>query len=157
MELEREINLTFVTTADPATTLALLGDVPEASRHMPDVARVEATADGHRWTMKKLGMGKVSHQAVYCSEFITDAANGTVTWGARRDLGNSWAHGAWTVRAEGTGAHVHLCSSFGVQMPVPAMLRSMALKVFEREYTRLMSAYCDHLKRTLDGGDGRLR
>ena len=157
MELEREILKTFTTVAAPDEVLNLLANVPESARHMPDVETVVANDDGHCWTMRKLGAGKISHQATYTSRFVADASAGTVTWGARRDLGNSWAHGQWRVEARDGGSVVHLRSSFGVRLPVPALLKKMALAVFEREYGRLMDAYCTHLKSTLDGGDGRLR
>lgn len=157
MELEREITITFTTRATPERVLGLLSNVVESSRHMPDVESVLENDDGHCWTMKKLGAGKISHQATYTSRFVPDPDALTVTWGARPDLGNSWAHGQWRIEAAADGSSVTLCSSFGVRLPVPKVLKKMALAVFEREYRRLMDAYCGQLKRTLDGGDGRLR
>lgn len=156
MELSREIVKTFRTSASPARVLALLGDVPASGAHMPDVERIEACADGHRWSMKRLGAGKISLQAVYCSRFVADSEALTVTWGPRPDLGNSWAEGQWQVRPESVGSEVLLRSVFGVSLPLPGLMKRPALAVFEREYGRLLQTYCDHLKETLDGGDGRI-
>lgn len=123
---------------------------------MPDVERIEACPDGHRWLMKKLGAGKISLQAEYCSRFIADEVAQTVTWTRRPDLGNSWAEGAWRVTARGSGSEVHLRSVFGVNLPLPGLMKRPALAIFEREYGRLIETYCAHIKQTLDGGDGRL-
>lgn len=157
MELSREIVRTFHTSASPSRVLELLGDVPESAAHMPDVERVELCADGHRWLMKRLGAGKISLQAVYCSRFVADPEALTVVWGPRRDLGNSWAQGEWRVREHGVGSEVHLRSVFGVNLPLPGLMKRPALAIFQREYGRLIATYCEHLKQTLDGGDGRLQ
>ncbi len=156
MELSREIVRTFQTSASPSRVIELLGDVPRSGAHMPDVERIDACADGHRWSMKRLGAGRVSLQAVYCSRFVADLEALTVTWGPRPDLGNSWAEGEWQVSVRGAGSEVRLRSVFGVNLPLPGLMKRPALAVFEREYGRLIKTYCEHLKRTLDGGDGRI-
>ena len=116
MELEREILKTFTTVAAPDEVLNLLANVPDSARHMPDVETVVANDDGHCWTMKKLGAGKISHQATYTSRFVADASVARSPGGP---AGTSRFLGARPVARGGSrrGSVVHLRSSFSVRLP----------------------------------------
>lgn len=149
----------FETSASKTEVLELLSKIEESAKHMPNVERVEPGPEENsfKWTLEKLGAGPISLQVWYCSLYSVDENAQRISWEPVDDLGNSFARGAWTISERDGKTFVELDSEFGAQMPVPRLMRGAAEKVLDREYNRVLDNYTGNLKKTLDGGDGRLR
>lgn len=149
----------FETTAPPERVMELLGELPEAARHMPNVEKVEAGPEpgAYTYTLEKIGAGPISMQVWYRSVFSVKPEDRRVSWEPVEGVGNSMARGSWTVSPRDEGSLVELDSEFGANMPVPRIMKGAAEGFLDREYNRVLDTYCANLKATLDGGDGRMR
>lgn len=149
----------FETSASPDRVLELIGDVPEAGRHMPNIEKIEAGPESGAYTylLEKIGAGPISLQVTYRSIFTVDAEAKTVTWNPVEGFGNSFTKGSWKVTPSGEGSRVELDSEFGANMPVPRIMKGAADSFLDKEYNRVLDTYTANLKKTLDGGDGRIR
>lgn len=149
----------FETSASASEVMALLGTIEGSAQHMPNVEKVEPGPEENsfKWTLERLGAGPISMQVWYCSVYDVDEAAGTVKWKPVEGEGNAYAQGQWSVVERDGKTVVELDSEFGAQMPVPRLMKGAAEKVLDREYNRVLDNYTANLKKTLDGGDGRLR
>lgn len=159
MDVSATADHSFRVPATPAAALALVADVPDSVSHFPGLEGFEPAGPGAwRWTLARLGSGKLSLQTVYTCRYTHDAAAGTVRWvavGAPGD--NARVEGAWTVVPDGTGARLRLVNTLQVNVPVPRLLRRPAEALVARENERLITHYIANLEVTLAGGDGRVR
>ncbi len=149
----------FETSAPRSEVMALLGTIEFSAQHMPNVEKVEPGPEENSftWTLEKLGAGPISMQVWYCSVYDVNEDAGTVVWKPVEGQGNAYARGRWSVTERDGKTFVELDSEFGAQMPVPRMMKGAAEKVLDREYNRVLDNYTGNLKKTLDGGNGRLR
>lgn len=159
MDVSATADHTFTVPASPAEAFALVSDVPDSVAHFPGLDAFDAAGPGAwRWTLAKLGSGKLSLQTVYTCRYTSDARTRGVRWVAVAAPGdNARVEGSWTIHADGTGARIRLVNTLAVTVPVPRLMRRAAESLVGRENNRLIARYVENLQRTLAGGDGRVR
>jgi len=157
LELNSHFERAIDVRATPAQVYAVVADVPDSVAHFPDVESLVLEGGAYRWTLKKAGVGRLSMQLVYACRYRTDEDALTVSWAADSTVGNAEVSGRWTIDARGTGTRLTLHNDLVLRANAPRLLRKAAEPVFVRENQRLMGIYMDHLKKTFDGGNGRVK
>jgi carbon monoxide dehydrogenase subunit G len=159
MDVSATADHSFSVPASPDEAFALVSDVPDSVRHFPGLESFDAAGPGAwRWTLAKLGSGKLSLQTIYTCRYTSDAGTHGVRWvAADAAEDNARAEGTWTITAEGSGARVRLVNTLTVTVPVPRLMRRPAQALVRRENERLIKRYVDNIQITLGGGDGRVR
>jgi len=135
---------------------ALLADVPDSTRHFPDLEKVVRHEDGYLWTVKKAGVGRLSAQMIYCCRYTSDDDARTVRWDPIRGVGNSTVHGSWRLEEVGGGTRLNLHNELTMHLDIPRLMVRAARPVVDQISAKLMGKYLENLKRTLSGGDGRV-
>lgn len=149
----------FLTSAEPERVMDLLREIDEHGSHMPSVQRIEPgpKTDAYHWILEPMGAGPLSLQCTYCSLYVVDDEKQTVTWEPVDGTYVSFSRGNWQVERRGDKTHVALDSEFGLEAPVPRLMKGAAAKVLDLEYNRILDGYTSNLATTLDGKDGRIR
>jgi carbon monoxide dehydrogenase subunit G len=159
MDVSATADQTFTVPASPEAAFALVSDVPDSVSHFPGLDAFDADGPATwRWTLAKLGSGKLSLQTIYTCRYTSDARARTVRWvavGAPQD--NARVEGTWTITPDGAGARLRLVNTLSIEVPVPRLMRRPAEALVSRENSRLIAQYIENLKVTLGGGDGRVR
>ncbi len=135
---------------------ALLADVPDSTRHFPDLERVVRHDGGYLWYVKKAGIGRLSAQMVYACRYSSDDDARTVRWDAIEGAGNSTVHGSWRLEERGGGTRLNLHNHLVMHLDIPRLMVRAARPVVDQISAKLMGQYLENLKRTLSGGDGRV-
>ena len=157
LELRSHFERTIDVRATPSEVYDVVADVPDSVAHFPDLESLVPERDSYRWTLKRAGVGRLSMQLVYACCYRTDDDALTVSWTAVAGVGNAEVSGHWGIEPHGDGTRLTLYNDLVLRANAPRLLRKAAEPVFVRENQRLMGRYMDNLKRTFDGGDGRLR
>ena len=141
----------FETPASPEEVMAVLREIDEHARHMPSVDRVEPgpEPDSYHWILEPMGAGPLSLQCTYCSLYVVDEDARTVTWTPVDGRYNSFSRGSWRVERRGDTTHVRLDSEFGIEAPVPRLMKGAASKVLDHEYNRILDGYTGNLANAL--------
>ncbi len=158
LELSSRVQRSIEVSAPPEKVYAVVADVPDSVAHFPEVEALMPDGDAYRWTLKKAGVGKMAMQLVYACRYLTDDDALSVSWTPVDSVGNAVMSGHWTIEPNGTGTRLTLNNELTLRARrAPRLLRKAAEPVFTRENQRLMGTYLENLKRTFEGGDGRVR
>lgn len=159
MDVSATADHNFSVPASPDQTFALVSDVPDSVAHFPGLERLDGAGPGAwRWTLNRIGSGKLSLQTIYTCHYTSDARTQRVQWvAADGPTDNAQVSGAWTITAEGAGARVRLVNTLTVTVQVPRLMRRPAEALVRRENERLIQRYVENIQATLRGGDGRVR
>lgn len=159
MQLSTTATRTLTVPAPVETTWALIADVPDSVAHFAGLESfLPDGPDTWRWTLKRLGAGKLSLQTVYTCVYATDPAARVVTWSAARaPADNAAVEGSWTLTAAGSGSRLVLVNQLTLDMDLPRVMRRPAQALVTRENAALIDRYLANLRVTLSGGDGRVR
>ena len=143
--------------AKPEEVLALLRVVPDSAAHFPDVVALEPEQGGWRWTFKGVDIGPIKAQLVYACRYEVDDASMSMHWTAIEGVGNGKLDGRWRIKpGSGGGTRLFLDNRFRIELPIPGLFKNKAGKIVGGENDRQIKEYLANLKRTFDGGDGRV-
>ena len=157
LELSSRIQRSIDVSAPPDQVYAVVANVPDSVAHFPELEALVPDGDAYRWTLKKAGVGKMAMQLVYACKYLTDDDRLAVSWSPVSHVGNAEMSGHWTIEPRGSGTRLTLNNELILRARAPRLLRKAAEPVFVRENQRLMGTYLENLKRTFEGGDGRVR
>ncbi len=157
LELTSHFERAIDVRATPAQVYEVVANVPDSVAHFPDLESLVPEDGAYRWTLKKAGVGRMSMQLVYACRYRTDEGALSVSWTAVSGVGNAAVSGHWTIEPRGEGTRLTLNNDLVLRANAPRLLRKAAEPIFVRENQRLMGIYMDNLKRTFDGGDGRVK
>lgn len=149
MELKSHTRKSITTRADPDAVYALLADVPRSVAHFPDLESIALEKGLYFWRMKKLGVGPVQFQVTYGAKYTFDPATRAVSWESAPGAGNTQVTGRWVIEPGGQ-TRFTLDTAFCFEAPFPGFLRGTAESLMAKENDRLIAAYLENLKRTLD-------
>ena len=135
---------------------ALLADVPDSTRHFPDLERVVRHEGGYLWTVKKAGVGRLSAQMIYACRYTSDDAARTVRSDAIEGAGNTTVYGSWRLEERGGRTRLNLHNKLVMHLDIPRLMVRAARPVVDQISGRLMGQYLENLKQTFSGGDGRV-
>jgi carbon monoxide dehydrogenase subunit G len=156
IELTSHVERSVEVAVEPEQAFALLCDVPDSVSHFPDLDRLTGADGTYTWTLKKVGVGKVSIQLVYACAYANDPATRSLTWTPVEGVGNGVVSGSWSVEAVGSGTRLTLRNHLVLTLDLPRLLRGVAEGLVARENARMIEAYVANLATTLRGGDGRV-
>jgi carbon monoxide dehydrogenase subunit G len=157
MDLNASVSRSLQTTATPDQVYALLADVPRSVAHFPDLEALVPTGDIYEWRLKKLGAGPLIFQVVYASRYHFDPVGKRVWWEPVPNRGNTRVEGKWIIQPHGAGTRFTMEAKYQVDTPFPRLMRPAAEAIMEKENDRIIGAYMENLKKTMEGGNGRLR
>lgn len=138
--------------ASAQEAFALLSDVPRSASHYPKLAHLEDLGkNSYRWEMEPVGSGPVHVQTIYASKYVTNKSKGTVTWTPVPGEGNARVAGSWTISAHKGFTRLQLEIRGSVDLPLPALMKSVAEPIVEFEFESLTEQYLDHIAQALGG------
>lgn len=153
IDLNLATHYVFEVNASAETTFLLLSDISKASSLHPTLHSIKDMGKGiYRWEMKKYGAGKFHVQTVYTCQYYSDAVAGTVVWTPVEGEGNAQVSGSFIVKAQGKNAIVEANIEMNGALPLPAIMKKMALQMIASENRKLTEKYIANLMNELDGG-----
>lgn len=142
----------FDVKASAKEAFALLSDVPRSASHYPKLAHLEDLGkNAYRWEMEPVGSGPVHVQTVYASKYVANKSKGTVTWTPVAGEGNARVAGSWTITEHPGFTRLVLEINGSVDLPLPALMKSVAEPIVEFEFESLTEQYIDAIAQTLGG------
>ena len=142
----------FDVKASAKEAFALLSDVPRSASHYPKLAHLEDLGkNSYRWEMEPVGSGPVHVQTVYASKYVANKAKGTVTWTPVPGEGNARVAGSWTITEHPGCTRLVLEINGSVDLPLPALMKTVAEPIVEFEFESLTEQYIDAIAQTLGG------
>ncbi len=137
---------------------ALVADPQQSLAHFPSLQRVVQEGERYTWFFEPKGAGPVSIQLVCAVTYERDPAARVIRWRSVEGVGNGRTSGEWRVEPlSERSARLHLHNETCISVPLPRLLRPIGEALVARENRGLVATYLDNLRRTLAGGDGRLR
>jgi len=141
-----DLGYEFSVRAPFDAVFAVLSDVVASASHFPGVERlVDAGGGVFRWEMQRIGMGSVSMRTVYASTYVSDRALGSVTWTPVEGVGNARIGGRWQLTDRRRATDLVLRIHGRVELPLPALMRSVAAPLVKGEFEKRVDAYVDTL------------
>jgi carbon monoxide dehydrogenase subunit G len=148
-----DLGYEFEVRAPFEEVFGLLSDVPASVAHFPKVQRLTDLGDGvYRWEMQKVGTAQVNLQTVYASRYVSDKAQGRVTWTPVPGVGNAQVGGSWKIADhQGRSTKCVLEIEGTVAVALPGLMKPVVAPVVEGEFERLVEKYIANLIRTFGG------
>ena len=143
--------------ATPDETYAILADVPDSVAHFPRVASLVPENGGYTWTLETLGVGKFTIRTSYGCKYHVEAKTHSVSWEPIAGVGNTRVSGHWTIQPSGSATHLSIDNTAELTLDIPRLFSGMAHKIVQRENNQRLEEYLQNLRRTLEGGNGRVR
>ena len=156
IELTSRFRGSVEVSADPDEVYAVISNVPDSVAHFPVLEALTEENGGFTWVLKKLGAGKLSARCKWASRYEVDPEARTVTWTPIPGVGNSTVSGGWTVQETPRGSRLTMRNDLVFRVNAPRIFRRAAEPVFARENDKVLNTYLANLKKTFDGGDGRV-
>lgn len=152
MNVTVEFKQGFRVPASPAAVFDLLADVPRSVGHFPELKQLVPLGEGaYRWEMKPLGAAGISHQVIYASRYVADAASRSVIWTPVKKVGNGQIEGRWLYKADRAGTAIDFATVGELEVPVPLLLRAVAAPFVQGEFRRQVQRYLDNIRAALGG------
>lgn len=147
-----ELGYEFTVKAPADDAFALLADVPASASHFPRVHRLIDLGGGvYRWEMERVGVAQITHQTIYTSRYVADAARRVVTWTPEPDQGNARIGGSWSVDTRGRSTRLVLAVRGEMTIPLPALMQAVVAPVVHGEFAKMVETYIDNLTVRLGG------
>jgi carbon monoxide dehydrogenase subunit G len=147
-----ELGYEFEVKSPFKDVFAVLSDVPTSVSHFPKVDKLVDEGGGvYRWEMKKMGVGSIGLQTVYASKYQSDAKRGTVAWTPVAGVGNAQVGGSWTIQDQGQSTALTLEITATVEVPAPALMKSMIAPMVAAEFEGLVDRYVENLVAAFGG------
>jgi carbon monoxide dehydrogenase subunit G len=141
-----DLGYRFSVRAPFREVFAVLSDVPVSVGFFPKVQRLVDMGRGtYRWEMQRIGVGTAGLQTVYASRYVADRAKGTVTWTPVEGVGNAQVGGSWKLTDRRKTTEIELRIHGTVEVPLPALMKTVAGPLVKGEFEKLVDAYVDNL------------
>ena len=146
-----KLNKKFTVSADIDRVFQLLADVPASTSHFPDLDNLIAeAANTYRWEMKKIGLGPINFQTIYCCEYFCDSDTKTITWQPRDTAdNNAKVSGQWLITSTAEGCDVILETDAVMTIPLPSLAGIGLKPIVKIEFETLTNTYIKNLTRAL--------
>lgn len=142
----------FDVKASAKEAFELLSDVPRSASHYPKLAQlVDLGKNAYRWEMEPVGSGPVHVQTVYASKYVSNPSKGSITWTPVPGEGNARVAGSWAISAHKGFTRLVLEINGSVDLPLPALMKTVAEPIVEFEFESLTEQYIDAIAQTLGG------
>ncbi len=147
-----EMGYEFTVRAPYKEVFDLLANVPRSVSHFPKVERLVDLGRGiYRWEMEEVGTAHFNIQTIYASKYVSDRKKGLITWTPVKGEGNARVGGSWTVAEARKGTQLQLRIQGSVDLPVPALMKTVVATVVSSEFELLVEKYIDNLCKALGG------
>ncbi|MCX7241786.1 MAG: SRPBCC family protein [Burkholderiales bacterium] len=147
-----ELGYEFDVKASAKEVFDVLADVPLSASHYPKVEQLIDLGDGaYRWEMEKIGFGQVHLQTIYASKYVSDQAQGTVSWTPVPGHGNALVSGGWKITPHKKSTNVVLRVRGDMTLPLPALMKMVVAPVVESEFEKMTEQYIDNLTQRFGG------
>jgi len=154
MTINVNINLgyEFEVKANASEIFDVLSDVPTSAGFFPKVDQlVDLGGGSYRWEMAKIGIGQVSVQTIYASNYVADPAKGTVVWTPVKGEGNALVSGSWKITDKKNSTLVVLKIKGDLTLPFPGLMKMVVAPVVEAEFEKMVEQYIDNLTKRFGG------
>lgn len=149
IDVPLDVTREFDVAAPVAEVFEVLADVPRSASHFPQVKRLTDLGDAvFRWEMEKVGAGQLSIQTVYASRYTSDRKKGSVTWEPVEGEGNAAIAGSWSIRKKKAGSHLVLRIQGHLRLPLPGLMKALAVPLVTSENERMIDGYVANLTRS---------
>jgi carbon monoxide dehydrogenase subunit G len=147
-----DLSYEFEVKASADDVFAVLSDVPTSASHFPKVDKlVDLGGNAYRWELQKVGTAQVHIQTVYASKYVSDRAQGKVSWTPVPGVGNGQVSGSWTLTEKKKSTHVRLDIHGEIIVPLPGLMKMIVVPVVTSENERLIEKYIDSLIQRFGG------
>ena len=147
-----DLSYEFEVKASADDVFAVLSDVPTSASHFPKVDQlVDLGGNAYRWELQKVGTAQVHIQTVYASKYVSDRAQGKVSWTPVQGVGNGQVSGSWTLTEKKKSTHVRLDIHGEIIVPLPGLMKMIVVPVVTSENEKLIEKYIDNLIQRFGG------
>ncbi len=151
--LELDTRYAFELSAPVDVVFDGLSDIPWASSLHPTHARTLDLGDGvYQWEMKRYGTEKIHIQTIYACRYTADKASGLIRWTPVAEIGNAKVEGFFKLTPSGEMTHVEVQITSMATLPVPALMKGLAMKMVAAENRKLNEKYINNLIEHFGGG-----
>lgn len=140
----------FEIAADWQTVWEYLCDTPKTVAHYPKIHALEPLGeDQWCWKLQEIGAAGFSHQIVYAVQYLFDESAGSIVWEPLHGHGNSVIQGSFLLQESGDSTVVVLETSGELEIPVPRLLKRMALPFVEQEFQSHIEKFASNLQKAI--------
>ena len=130
----------------------VLADVPTSVGYFPKVEKLTDMGDGvFKWEMEKVGTSQVNIQTVYASQYVSNAAKGSVVWTPVKGIGNAQVGGSWKITDNKKSTGIELKIKGVVDVPLPGLMKMVVAPIVEGEFEKLVDKYIANLIKKFGG------
>lgn len=142
----------FEVKAKSADVFTVLADVPTSVGYFPKVEKLTDMGDGvFKWEMEKVGTSQVNIQTVYASQYVSNAAKGSVVWTPVKGIGNAQVGGSWKITDNKKSTGIELKIKGVVDVPLPGLMKMVVAPIVEGEFEKLVDKYIANLIKKFGG------
>ena len=91
-----------------------------------------------KWEMEKVGTSQVNIQTVYASQYVSNAAKGSVVWTPVKGIGNAQVGGSWKITDNKKSTGIELKIKGVVDVPLPGLMKMVVAPIVEGEFEKLV-------------------
>lgn len=147
-----DLGYEFEVKANASEVFGVLADVPTSASFFPKVDQlVDLGGGSYRWEMAKIGIGQVSIQTIYASNYVADPAKGTVMWTPVKGEGNALVSGSWKITDKKKSTVIVLKIKGEITLPFPGLMKMVVAPVVEAEFEKMVEHYIDNLTQRFGG------
>jgi len=147
-----DLGYEFEVKANAGEVFGVLADVPTSAGFFPKVDQlVDLGGGSYRWEMAKIGIGQVSIQTIYASNYVADPAKGTVVWTPVKGEGNALVSGSWKITDKKKSTAIVLKIKGEITLPFPGLMKMVVAPVVEAEFEKMVEHYIDNLTQRFGG------
>lgn len=147
-----DLGYEFEVKANASEVFGVLADVPTSAGFFPKVDKLVDLGEGsYRWEMAKIGVGQVNLQTIYASNYVSDAAKGTVVWTPVKGEGNALVSGSWKITDKKKSTLIVLKIQGDLTLPFPGLMKMVIAPMVEAEFEKMTEQYIDNLTQRFGG------
>lgn len=147
-----DLGYEFEVKAPAAEVFDVLSHVPTSASFFPNVDKLVDLGDGaYRWEMAKIGVGQISLQTVYASQYVANRHQGSVAWTPVSGEGNALVSGHWKIVDKKKSTLITLQINGELTLPLPSLMKMMVAPVVEAEFEKQVEQYIDNLTQRFGG------
>jgi carbon monoxide dehydrogenase subunit G len=147
-----ELAYEFEVNALAADVFDLLSDVPASASLFHKLQKlVDLGGNCYRWELDKVGPAQMTMQTVYACHYVVDQKKCSVVWTPIAGEGNAQMGGSWAITDKKNFTHLVLTSRGELQVPLPALMKSIVAPIVVAENERLVKQYIANLTKRFGG------
>jgi|GEM_PF-1288301 len=121
--------------------------IPKHFYGISEFKRLEDTS--YHWIFQKLEYSSYSFQLSLKTRFEFKPSEHILMHAIPSKDDPCLLKGSWVFKDQGTGTQIVFVAEFKVSLPVPFLLKSMVTSLTQKEITKLLDRYVQHLIKTL--------